>query len=205
MIFVEYLFRNTLNQLVRSPNSDSASIRLDELLGEVIIPAYQFGLATGLVLSPSPDTLVKLLGVVAPDGRRFLDDDPAEIYIGHKNAIKARKAKQSADYVEVVCARIATRIKDSHELGNLPPNDFQEPLDAAWQDIQYSFACGVMLAYNDRDTAVRLIESDERQDSSRAKRAVADVTRAYVENALGDEGDVFGPEDLDAVSGIDVA
>ena len=202
MIFVEYLFGNSLNQLIRSPRSDSEGIRLDELFGELIVPAYQFGLATGLALSPAPNTLVKLLGVVAPDGQRFLADDPSEIYIGHKNAIRARKAKQSADYVEVVCARIATRIKDSHELGNLPPNDFQEPLDAAWQDIQYSFACGVMLAYNDRDTAVRLVESDQQHASNKATRAVADVTRAYVESALGDEEDIFGSEDLDAVSAI---
>ena len=203
MIFVEYLFGNTLNQLTRHAASDSASIRLDELLGEIVVPAYQFGLATGLALSPAPDTLVKLLGVVAPDGRRFLDDDPSEIYAGHKEAVRLREATQSTEYVETVCARIATRIKDSHELGDLPPSDFLEPLDAAWQDIQYSFACGVMLAYNDRDTAVRLVDTGPQNDSSRATRAVADVAHAYVEASLGDEEQIFTSDDLQAVSAID--
>lgn len=204
MIFVEYLFGNTLNQLTRNPTSDSASIRLDELLGELVVPAYQFGLATGVALSPAPDTLVKLLGVVAPDGGRFLNDDPAEIYAGHKEAVRLRKAARPAEYVETVCARIAARIKDSHELGDLPPNDFQEPLDAAWQDIQYSFACGVMLAYNDRDTAIRLVDTGPQNDSHRARRAVADVAHAYVEASLGDEEQIFDSDDLLAVSGIDV-
>lgn len=200
MIFVEYLFGNTFNQLIRSPAADSANIRLDELLGEIVVPAYQFGLATGLALSPVPDTLVKLLGVVAPDGRRFLDDDPAEIYAGHKEAIRLRKADLSAEYVETVCARIAARIKDSHELGDLPPNDFQEPVDAAWQDIQYSFACGVMLAYNERDTAVRLVNNGTPDDIHRASRAVTDVAHAYVEASLGDEEQIFTSDDLLAIS-----
>lgn len=203
MIFVEYLFGNTLNQLTRNSTSDSASIRLDELLGELVVPAYEFGLATGLALSPAPDTLVKLLGVVAPDGRRFLDDDPAEIYAGHKEAVRLRKATGSAEYVETVCARIATRIKDSNELGDLPPNDFEEPLDAAWQDIQYGFTCGVLLAYNDRDTAVRLVDTGPRSDSHRAQRAVADVAHAYVEVSLGDEEQIFTSDDLLAVSAIE--
>ncbi len=204
MIFVEYLFGNTLNELTRNPTSDSATVRLDELLGEVVVPAYQFGLATGVALTPSPDTLVKLLGVVAPDGRKFLDDDPAEIYAGHKEAARVSKATRSADYVETVCARIAARIKDSHELGDLPPNDFQEPLDAAWQDIQYSFACGVMLAYNDREKAIQLVDTGPQDDPSRAIRAVADVTQAYVKESLGDdEEEIFNSDDMAAVSAID--
>jgi hypothetical protein len=205
MIFVEFLFGNTLNQLTRNPASDTATVRLDELLGETVVPAYQFGLATGVALSPSPNTLVKLLGVVAPDGQKFLDDDPAEIYIGHKEAVRVRKANGPAEYVETVCARIATRIKDTHQLSDLPPSDFQEPLDAAWQDIQYSFACGVMLAYNDREKALTLVDTGPQTDTSRAIQAVADVTQAYVKESLeDDEEEFFNTDDLAAVSAIGV-
>ncbi|HCV27328.1 MAG TPA: hypothetical protein QGI07_00405 [Dehalococcoidia bacterium] len=202
MIFIEFLFGSKLNELIRNPTSDTAAVRLDDLLGEIVVPAYQFGLATGVALTPSPDTLVKLLGVVAPDGKKFLDDDPSEIYSSHKEAVRVRRATQAAEYVETVCARIATRIKDSNELGDLPPNDFQEPLDAAWQDIQYSFACGVMLAYNDPDTAIRLADIGAEGSASRATRAVADVAHAYVESSLGDEEQIFTSDDLAAVSAI---
>ena len=117
--------------------------------------------------------------------------------------MRVRKAIRSAEYVETVCARIAARIKESHELGDLPPHDFQEPLDAAWQDIQYSFACGVMLAYNERETAIRLVGAGPQTDSHPASRAVADVAHAYVETSLGDKEQIFNSDDLLAVSAID--